>query len=76
LPNKTIKDLKLEWCGKPLVVKGVKSITDAITWKNEDAERVIMKFRLPVISTTMCHYVALKKLPLRFLNWKKKPKAS
>lgn len=38
LLNKTIKDLKLE-----IDVKGVKSISDAITWKNEEAERVIKK---------------------------------
>lgn len=38
LLNKTIKELKLV-----IDVKGVKSITDAITWKNEDAERVIKK---------------------------------
>lgn len=38
LLNKTIKKLKLD-----IDVKGVKSITDAITWKNEDAERVIKK---------------------------------
>ncbi|MDO9154959.1 MAG: hypothetical protein Q7U47_14830, partial [Paludibacter sp.] len=38
LLNKTIKELKLD-----IDVKGVKSITDAITWKNEDAERVIKK---------------------------------
>ncbi len=35
---KNIKELKLD-----IDVKGVKSITDAITWKNEDAERVIKK---------------------------------
>ncbi|MDI9365622.1 MAG: class I SAM-dependent DNA methyltransferase [Flavobacterium sp.] len=38
LLNKTIKELKLD-----IDVKGVKSITDAITWKNEDSERVIKK---------------------------------
>jgi type I restriction enzyme M protein len=38
LLNKTIKDLKLD-----IDAKGVKSITEAITWKNEDAERVIKK---------------------------------
>jgi type I restriction enzyme M protein len=38
LLNKTIKDLKLD-----IDAKGLKSITDAITWKNEDAERVIKK---------------------------------
>jgi type I restriction enzyme M protein len=38
LLNKTIKELKLD-----IDTKGVKSITDAITWKNEDAERVIKK---------------------------------
>ena len=38
LLNKTFKELKLD-----IDVKGVKSITDAITWKNEDAERVIKK---------------------------------
>lgn len=38
LLNKSIKELKLN-----IDVKGVKSITDAITWKNEDAERVIKK---------------------------------
>ena len=38
LLNKTIKELKLD-----IDVKGLKSITDAITWKNEDAERVIKK---------------------------------
>jgi type I restriction enzyme M protein len=38
LLNKTIKELKLD-----IDVKGVKSITDAITWKNEDAEKVIKK---------------------------------
>lgn len=36
--NKTIKELKLD-----IDVKGLKSITDAICWKNEDAERVIKK---------------------------------
>jgi type I restriction enzyme M protein len=34
----TIKELKLN-----IDAKGLKSITDAITWKNEDAERVIKK---------------------------------
>ena len=38
LVNKTIKDLKLD-----IDVKGLKNIMDAITWKNEDAERVIKK---------------------------------
>jgi len=38
LLNKTIKDLKLD-----IDAKGLKSITDAITWKNEDAVRVIKK---------------------------------
>lgn len=38
LLNKTIKELKLD-----IDVKGLKSITDAITWKNEEAERVIKK---------------------------------
>jgi type I restriction enzyme M protein len=38
LLNKTIKELKFD-----IDVKGLKSITDAITWKNEDAERVIKK---------------------------------
>ena len=38
LLNKTIKELKSD-----IDVKGLKSITDAITWKNEDAERVIKK---------------------------------
>lgn len=38
LLTKTIKELKLD-----IDVKGLKSITDAITWKNEDAERVIKK---------------------------------
>ncbi len=38
LLNKTIRDLKLD-----IDIKGVKSITDTITWKNEDAERVIKK---------------------------------
>lgn len=38
LLNKTIKKLKLD-----IDAKGVKSITDAITWKNEDAEPVIKK---------------------------------
>jgi type I restriction enzyme M protein len=38
LLNKTIKELKLD-----MDAKGLKSITDAITWKNEDAERVIKK---------------------------------
>jgi type I restriction enzyme M protein len=38
LLNKTIKDLNLD-----IDAKGMKSITDAITWKNEDAERVIKK---------------------------------
>jgi type I restriction enzyme M protein len=115
LLNKTVKKLKLD-----IDAKGLKSITDAITWKNEDAEKVIKKtekdgtityeadsdlrdtenvpldqdiheyferevlqhipdawidesktvkatkFRLPVISTTMCRHVALKKLQQRF----------
>ena len=38
LLNKTIKEMKLD-----IDVKGLNSITDAITWKNEDAERVIKK---------------------------------
>jgi type I restriction enzyme M protein len=38
LLNKTIKDLKLD-----IEAKGLKSILDVITWKNEDAERVIKK---------------------------------
>ena len=38
LLNKTIKELKLD-----IDAKGLKSITDAICWKNEDAERVIKK---------------------------------
>jgi type I restriction enzyme M protein len=38
LLNKTIKELKLD-----IDVKGLKSIADSITWKNEDAERVIKK---------------------------------
>jgi type I restriction enzyme M protein len=38
LLNKTIKELKLD-----IDAKGLKSITDTITWKNEDAERVIKK---------------------------------
>jgi type I restriction enzyme M protein len=38
LLNKTIMELKLD-----IDAKGLKSITDAITWKNEDAERVIKK---------------------------------
>jgi type I restriction enzyme M protein len=38
LLNKTIKELKLD-----IDAKGFKAITDAITWKNEDAERVIKK---------------------------------
>lgn len=38
LLNKTIKELKLD-----IDAKGLKCITDAITWKNEDAERVIKK---------------------------------
>ena len=38
LLNKTIKELKLD-----IDTKGLKSITDAICWKNEDAEKVIMK---------------------------------
>jgi type I restriction enzyme M protein len=38
LLNKTIKELKLD-----IDAKGVKAITDAITWKSEDAERVIKK---------------------------------
>lgn len=36
LLSKTLKELKLD-----LDAKGLKSITDAITWKNEDAEPVI-----------------------------------
>ena len=38
LLNKTAKDLDLK-----LDAKGLKSILEAITWKNEDAERVIKK---------------------------------
>lgn len=38
LLNKTIRELKMD-----IDAKGLKSITDAITWKNEDAERVIKK---------------------------------
>ncbi len=38
LLNKTIKELKLD-----IDAKGLKSITDAIIWKNEDAEKVIKK---------------------------------
>ena len=38
LLNKTIKELKLD-----IDAKGLKSITDAICWKNEDAEPVIKK---------------------------------
>jgi len=38
LLNKTIKELKLD-----IDIKGLKAITDAITWKNEDAEKVIKK---------------------------------
>jgi type I restriction enzyme M protein len=38
LLNKTIKALKMD-----IDAKGVKAITDAITWKNEDAEPVIKK---------------------------------
>lgn len=38
LLTKAIKELKLD-----IDAKGLKSITDAITWKNEDAERVIKK---------------------------------
>lgn len=38
LLNKTIKELKLD-----IDAKGLKAITDAITWKNEDAEQVIKK---------------------------------
>ncbi|HRE57532.1 MAG TPA: class I SAM-dependent DNA methyltransferase [Candidatus Kapabacteria bacterium] len=38
LLNKTVKKLKLD-----IDAKGLKSITDAITWKNEDAEKVIKK---------------------------------
>lgn len=38
LLNKTIKDLELD-----IDTKGLKSISDAITWKNEDAEPVIKK---------------------------------
>ena len=43
LLNKTTKELKLEWGGKPLNDKGLKAIIDAIAWKNEEAERVIKK---------------------------------
>lgn len=38
LVNKTIKKLNLD-----IDVKGLKTILDAITWKNEEAERVIKK---------------------------------
>jgi type I restriction enzyme M protein len=38
LLNKTIKELKLD-----IDAKGLKASIDAITWKNEDAERVIKK---------------------------------
>jgi type I restriction enzyme M protein len=38
LLNKTTRELKLD-----IDTKGLKAITDAITWKNEDAERVIKK---------------------------------
>ena len=38
LLNKTIKELKLD-----IDAKGLKGITDAITWKNEDAVAVIKK---------------------------------
>jgi len=38
LLNKTIKELKLD-----IDAKDLKNITDAICWKNEDAERVIKK---------------------------------
>ena len=38
LVNKAIKTLKLD-----IDAKGLKSILDAVTWKNEDAERVIKK---------------------------------
>jgi type I restriction enzyme M protein len=38
LVNKAIKDLKLD-----IDAKGLKSILDAMSWKNEDAERVIKK---------------------------------
>ena len=38
LVNKTIKELKLD-----IDAKGLKNILDAMTWKNEDAERVIKK---------------------------------
>jgi type I restriction enzyme M protein len=38
LLNKTIKELKLD-----IDARGLKSITDAITWKNEDAEPVIKR---------------------------------
>jgi type I restriction enzyme M protein len=38
LLNKTIRELKLE-----IDAKSLKCITDAITWKNEDAERVVKK---------------------------------
>ena len=38
LLNKTIKELKLD-----IDAKELKAITDAICWKNEDAERVIKK---------------------------------
>jgi type I restriction enzyme M protein len=38
LLNKTIKELKLD-----IDAKGLKNIADAITWKNENADRVIKK---------------------------------
>jgi len=38
LVNRNIKDLKLN-----IDIKGLKNILDAVTWKNEDAERVIKK---------------------------------
>ena len=38
LVDKTIKDLKLD-----IDIKGLKNIIEAVTWKNEDAERVIKK---------------------------------
>ena len=38
LVNKTIKDLMLD-----IDAKGLKSLLDTVTWKNEDAERVIKK---------------------------------
>jgi len=45
LLHKTIKELDLN-----LDAKGLKSIVDAITWKNEDAERVLKKTARPTDS--------------------------